>query len=66
MEPGGSIRVEEAGFGDKNGLRVKYGGLKEITQGSVLFRTSAKILPASDASSLRPDVGDVVFASCAS
>ena len=28
--------------------------------------TSAKILLTSDASSLRPDVGDVVFASCAS
>ena len=30
--------VEEAGFGDKNGLRVKYGGLKEVAQGSVIFR----------------------------
>ena len=38
MEAGGSIRVEEAGFGDKNGLRVKYGGLKEVTQGSIFFR----------------------------
>ena len=38
MEVGGSIRVEEAGFGDKNGLRVKYGGLKQVTQGRVLLR----------------------------
>ena len=38
MEAGGAIRVEEAGFGDKNGLRVKYGGLKEVSQGSVFFR----------------------------
>ena len=29
-------------------------------------KASAKILPASDASSLRPDVGDVVLASSAS
>ena len=38
MEAGGAVRVEEGGFGDKNGLRVKYRGLKEVTQGSVFFR----------------------------
>ena len=38
MEAGGSIRVEEGGFGDKNGLRVKCGGLKEVTQGRIFFR----------------------------
>ena len=38
MEVGGSVRVEEAGFGDKNRQGVQYGGLKEVTQGSVVFR----------------------------
>ena len=38
MEAGRAIRVEEAGFGNKNGPRIKYGGLKEVTQGSILFR----------------------------
>ena len=38
MEAGGAIRVQEAGFGNKNGVRVKYGGLKEVRQGSVFFR----------------------------
>ena len=38
MEAGGAITIEEAGFGDKDGLRVKYGGLKVVTQGSVFFR----------------------------
>ena len=38
MEAGGGVTVEEAGFRDKNGLGVKYGGLKEVTQGSVFLR----------------------------
>ena len=40
MEKGGSVRVEEVGFGNKDRLRVKYGGLKEITQDRVVFRVS--------------------------
>ena len=40
METGGSIRVEEAGFGDKDRVRVKNGGLKEVTQGRVSLRVS--------------------------
>ena len=40
VEAGGSIWVEEAGFGDKDRLRVKNGGLKEVTQGSVGLRVS--------------------------
>ena len=40
METGGSIRVEEADFGDKDRLRVKNRGLKEVTQGSVSLRVS--------------------------
>ena len=40
MEAGGSIWVEEAGFGDKDKLRVKNGGLKEVTQGIVGLRVS--------------------------
>ena len=39
MEAGGSIRVEEAGFGNKNRLRIKYGGLK-VTQDRVVFGVS--------------------------
>ena len=38
MEAGGAVRVEEAGYGDKNGLRVKNRGLMEVTQGSDFFR----------------------------
>ena len=38
VEAGGTIRVEKAGSGNKNGLRVKYRGLQEVAQGSVLFR----------------------------
>ena len=37
---GGSIQVEEAGFGNKTGLRIEYGGLEEVTKGSVVFRVS--------------------------
>ena len=40
MEAGGSIWIEEAGFGDEDRLRVKKGGLKEVTQGSVRLRVS--------------------------
>ena len=40
MEMGGSIWIEEAGFGDKDRLRLKNGGLKEVTQGSVSLRVS--------------------------
>ena len=40
MEAGGSIRVEEAGFGNKNRLRIKYGGLKEVTSDRVVFGVS--------------------------
>ena len=40
MEPGGSIRVEEAGFGNEDGLRVKYRRLKEVTQDGVVFGVS--------------------------
>ena len=40
MLAGGLVWVEEAGFGDKNRLRVKNGGLKEVTQASVGLRVS--------------------------
>ena len=40
VEAGGSVRIEEAGFGNKNKLRVKYGGLKEVTPDCVVFRVS--------------------------
>ena len=40
MEAGGSIRVEGVYFGDKNRLRVKYGGREEVTQDSVVFGVS--------------------------
>ena len=40
METGGSILVEEVGFGDKDRLRVKNRGQKEVTQGSVSLRGS--------------------------
>ena len=40
VEAGGSSRVEEAGFGDKNRFRVKNGGLKEVTQGGVGLNVS--------------------------
>ena len=40
MEAGGSIRVEEAGFGDKNRLRVEYRRLKEVTQDGIVFGVS--------------------------
>ena len=40
VETGGSIWVQEAGFGDKERLRVKNGGLKEVIQGSVGLRVS--------------------------
>ena len=37
MELGVPIGVEEAGFGNEDRLRVKYGGLEKVTQGSVIF-----------------------------
>ena len=40
MEAGGSICIEEAGFGDEDRLSVKNGGLKEVTPGSVSLRVS--------------------------
>ena len=40
MEAGGSIRIEEAGFGNENRLRVEYGGLKEVTQDGVVLGVS--------------------------
>ena len=40
METEGSIWIEEAGFGDKDRLRVKNGGLKEVRQGSISLRVS--------------------------
>ena len=40
MEAGGSIRVEEAGFGYKKKLRIKYGGLDEVIQDSVVLGVS--------------------------
>ena len=40
MEAGGSIRVEEAGFGNENRLRVEYRGLKEVTQDGVVLGVS--------------------------
>ena len=40
MEAGGSIRVEEAGFGNENRLRVKNRGLKEVTQDGIVFGVS--------------------------
>ena len=42
MEVGGSIRDEEAGFGNENGVRVEYRGLKEVTQDGVVFGVSLK------------------------
>ena len=40
MEVGGSIRVEEAGFGNENRQRVEYRGQKEVTQDGVVFGVS--------------------------
>ena len=40
MEAEGSIRVEEAGFGNTNRRGIKYGGLKEVTQNSVVLSVS--------------------------
>ena len=40
METGRSVSVVEAGFGNKNRLRVKYGGLEEVRQDSVIFGVS--------------------------
>ena len=40
MEAAGSLRVEEAGFGNENGLRIKLEGLEELTQDSVVFGVS--------------------------
>ena len=40
MEAGGSIGVEEAGFGNKNSLRIEDGGLKEVTQDSLVLGVS--------------------------
>ena len=40
METGCSIRVDEAGFGDKDRLGFNNGGLKEVTQCSVSLRVS--------------------------
>ena len=40
MKAGGSISIEEPGFGNKNRLRIKYGALEEVTQDSVVFRVS--------------------------
>ena len=45
MEAGGAVRVEEAGFGDKNGLRVKYGGLKEVMREEELGSNSISAQP---------------------
>ena len=38
METGGPVRIEEAGFGDEDRLRVKNRGLEEVTQGGVGLR----------------------------
>ena len=40
MEARGSSGIEEAGFGNKNRLRVKYRRLKEVTQDGVVFGVS--------------------------
>ena len=40
METGGLIWIEEAGFGDEDGLRIKNRGLEVVTQGSVRLRMS--------------------------
>ena len=47
---------------------TRMGAVIDCPKNSIYFPkyTSAKILPRSDASSLRPDVGYVVFTSCAS
>ena len=40
MQAGGLIGVEEAGFGNKNRLRVKYGELEEVTHDGLVFGVS--------------------------
>ena len=40
MEGRGSVRVEEVGFGKKNGRRIKYGGLEEVTKDSIVSGVS--------------------------
>ena len=40
MEARGSIRIEEAGFGNEDRLRVKYRRLKEVTQDGIVFGVS--------------------------
>ena len=47
-------------------LTKKIAEMVEELRKARIIPTSAKILPTSDATSLLPDVGEVVFASCAS
>ena len=48
------MRVEEAGFGDKNGLRVKYGGLKEHQQKFRLHQMRQPCILTQATSDLHP------------